>query len=153
MLIMTWFMNYFLMRSKWSKVQRYAPEVSIVLGTLGALALMGSTATLDTGKHNTDWHVKCATSFFVLTIVASLYNTFITYMVQKNTRSFNRVGLYAKYIVSAFLAVWLYLALFYKSPNKNFGNIVEYTLAYLILAYQLIIAYDMKDWNLQYELS
>lgn len=73
-------------------------------------------------------------------------------MVEKNSRSFNRVALYVKYIISALLAVWLYLALFYKSPNKDFGNIVEYTLAYLILAYQLIIAYDMKDWNLQYEL-
>lgn len=53
LLIMTWFLNYFLIRSKWSKVGRYLPEISVILGMMGALALMGSTATLDTGKHNT----------------------------------------------------------------------------------------------------
>lgn len=74
-------------------------------------------------------------------------------MVQRKTRAFKKGGLYVKYLVTMLMVVWLYLALFYKSPNKYFGNIVEYTLAYLILAYVAVIGYDMKDWRMEYQLQ
>lgn len=146
-------MNYFLLRSLDPKIIRYLPSISVILGVAGALCLMGSTATLDTGKHNMKWHTTCATSFFILTILACLYNTFISVMVQRKTRAFKKGGLYVKYFITMLMVVWLYLALFYKSPNKYFGNIVEYTLAYLILAYVAVIGYDMKDWRMEYQLQ
>jgi hypothetical protein len=150
---MTWVLNYFLLRSKCSRVRWFLPEVSVLLGTAGALALMGSTATLDTGKHNTGWHVKCATSFFLLTIFACLYNTFVSIMVQRTSHCFSRLSMVAKYILSALLAVWLYLALYSKNPNKNFGHVVEYVLAFLILGYVYVIGYDMRDFRLDYDLT
>lgn len=55
-----------------------------------------------------------------------------------------------KYLLSILLAVWLYEALYAKSPNKNFGNIVEYTLAFLILGYICVMGYDMRNFKLDY---
>jgi uncharacterized membrane protein YbjE (DUF340 family) len=114
---------------------------------------MGSTATLATGKHYIHWHTLCATTFFVLTILACLYNTLMCYLVSRKVHSFENGTMIVKYILTALLTVWLYLALFYHSPNKNFGNIVEYALAYLILAYIFLIGYDLKNFMLDYELE
>lgn len=141
------------MHSLYPKINRYFPGLSVFLGTAGALCLMGSTATLDTGKHRTDWHQTCATTFFVLTILASLYNTFISVVVYRKSKGFTKGGMLVKYLLTFLLFVWLCLALFYKSPNRYFGNIVEYTLAYLILGYVALIGYDMKDWRMAYEVN
>lgn len=74
-------------------------------------------------------------------------------MVQRTSHCFSRLSMVAKYILSALLAVWLYLALYSKNPNKNFGNVVEYVLAFLILGYVYVIGYDMRDFRLDYDLT
>lgn len=153
LLIMTWILNYFMLHSRCSKAGRFLPQLSVLLGCAGAVALMGSTATLDTGKHNTKWHVRCASSFFLLSIMACLYNTLVCCLIQRISNCFSRGSMIVRYALSALLAVWLYLALFAHSPNKNFGNIVEYTLAFLILGYVILMGYDMRSYKLDYELK
>ena len=56
---------------------------------MGGFLLMGSTANIDTGKQNTDWHVTCAGYFFKVTMIAQLLNTAL-YM--KLCFSFNAVS-------------------------------------------------------------
>jgi len=44
---------------------------------MGAFLLMGSTANIDTGQHNSKWHTECASKFFIFTVLAQLYNTIV----------------------------------------------------------------------------
>jgi hypothetical protein len=73
-------------------------------------------------------------------------------MVQKNTQSFEKGAIIAKYILTASILVCALLPTFY-SHHPNIGNVVEYELAYLILGYVFLLGYDMRHFNLDYELE
>ncbi len=151
---MTWFLNLFLLKTHYPHVGRYLPIISTLVGSVGAIALMGSTATLDTGKHDVKLHVKCATSFFLLTIFASIYNTFVSVIVEIRTHSFGIVSTVLKVVLSVLMAIWVYLDLTKgEQTNSTFGNIAEYTLAFLILGYVLVIAWDLRKFRLEYTLN
>ena len=85
LLILGWMTNNFYLRTIGKehvfRVKKYHPEVASILGIMGALLLMGNTATIDTGKINTKWHTTCATTFFIFTLVAQVYNTIIYWLI------------------------------------------------------------------------
>ena len=87
----------------------------MVLGIMGQLLLMGNTATIDTGRMNTKWHVTCASSFFVFTLIAQAYNTFICTILHQKTGTLSRPNLYFKYLLTALLVVQVIL-----STNSEF---------------------------------
>ena len=47
----------------------------MVMGIIGGMLLMGSTANLDTGRTHPKWHTFCASKFFIFTLLALIYNT------------------------------------------------------------------------------
>ena len=58
-------------------IKKYHTEVPLFIGIMGCLLLMGSTAFIDTGDFHETFHVICATSFFITTILAQVLNTII----------------------------------------------------------------------------
>lgn len=59
-------------------VRKLYPGFGTVLGIAGSMFLTASTALLDTGEHSTRWHVFCATTFFILTILSVWYHTCVS---------------------------------------------------------------------------
>jgi hypothetical protein len=82
---------------------------------MGAFALMGSTASVDTGIRNGNWHTACASSFFLLTILAQLYNTLISWIVYVNIKTINKNLLYLKSIHSFLVVLQIYISVNYGS--------------------------------------
>ena len=76
-----WFTNHFylqtLAQEKVINIHKFKSIIMLVIGIMGAFCLMGSTANIDTGKHNSEWHTWCASHFFILTLIAQIYNTVI----------------------------------------------------------------------------
>lgn len=85
LLALGWLTNHFYLRSiareKAFNIAKYHPEISMILGLIGSMLLMGSTANIDTGKSNGKWHGFCASNFFIFTILAQIYNTVIFWIV------------------------------------------------------------------------
>jgi len=79
----------------------------MIFGMMGAMLLMGSTANLDTGKRDDDWHVHCASSFFVFTFFGIHYNTILGWIVHLNIKSINLMNLYGKTIISILMIIQL----------------------------------------------
>jgi len=56
MIALGWLTNHFYLKSiakeKVFRINQYHPEIAMILGMIGAMLLMGSTANLDTGKRN-----------------------------------------------------------------------------------------------------
>lgn len=59
-MILGWLTNHFYLLSVAKEqafnVRKYYPELTVVLGLMGSMLLMGNTATIDTGKMNEKWH-------------------------------------------------------------------------------------------------
>lgn len=153
LLILTWIMHSFLLKMKYPKISKYLPSIFIILGTIGAIGLMAASATIDTGDYKNRPHVICAVVFFLATIIACIYNTLLCIIVHIKTKQFSKTNIWLKVIVSGMLFIWMMLALFYKSPYKYFGNVAEYSMTYLILAYILLLGRDMNKFILDYELK
>jgi hypothetical protein len=110
-----WMTNHFYLRSIAKEnafnIAKYHPEISMILGLIGSMLLMGSTANIDTGKSNGKWHTFCASNFFVFTILAQIYNTVIFWIVSQKIQAVNKNNLYLKLFVLALLAIQLIIAL------------------------------------------
>jgi hypothetical protein len=120
---------------------------------MGAIALMAASATIDTGVYKNHFHVICAVVFFLTTIIACAYKTIICLVVYFTTHHISKLNVILKTIVGGTLVIWTLLVLFYKSPNKYFTEIAEYSMTYLILAYVMLMSWDMKKFVLDYELN
>jgi hypothetical protein len=83
----------------------------MVLGLIGAMMLMGSTANIDTGKRNGKWHTFCASKFFIFTLVAQLYNTVIYCIVHKKIGVVSIANLYFKLVILVLLLVQLAISI------------------------------------------
>jgi hypothetical protein len=90
-------------------IRKYWPGVGAVLGITGAMFLMGSTANIDTGKHNEDWHVFCASNFFVLTILAMWYYTAMSAILYFKAKAGNKISVLLKITVSILIIFQIYL--------------------------------------------
>ncbi len=122
---------------------------------MGTFYLFGSTATIDTGKMNMKLHVHCAGMFFILTIASCMYNTVICWAVYQGTKKISKISIALKLILSGLLAFQLYLEFFKASglftlDNSDLSHILEYTLAFSLLGYILVMAYDLKDFKMAY---
>jgi len=82
----------------------------LVIGMLGSIALMGSTALIDTGYQNMTWHQHCAATFFVLTIIAQLYNTVIYGMLWYKNKFGNVVLVCIKIMIGVLFMIQIYLS-------------------------------------------
>lgn len=153
LLIMTWFLHYFWLRTKVAHAGRYLPEIFLFLGTIGAIGLMAASATIDTGVYKNHIHVICAVVFFLGTIWACIFDTLICLVIWRTKQTISQLNVTLKVIVSMSLFVWMILAIFYKSPYRYFTEVAEYSMTYLILAYALLIGRDLKGFVLDYELK
>lgn len=71
---------------------------------MGGLFLIVSTMAIDTGRTFDNLHNWCASSFFIFTILACLYNTFICYVLYSKTDRISKISMYTKLaFVFAFL--------------------------------------------------
>lgn len=87
----------------------------LVMGIMGAFLLMGSTANIDTGKHNSKWHTFCASKFFILTVAAQIYNTCVFAHLYFKYKAVSKVLTYAK-----IFHLVLVLIQFYVANQKNY---------------------------------
>lgn len=72
---------------------------------MGSILLMISTACLDTGYRSGSLHVHCASSFFVLSFFAILYNTVLYWLVYYHTQALNKTLLILKTVIAVFLII------------------------------------------------
>lgn len=79
------------------------------MGMAGSMFLMGSTATLDTGKHNTNWHVFCAGNFFIWNIFSVWYYTYISVVLYNKAKAGGKISLIIKVVLSALIVIQVYL--------------------------------------------
>lgn len=141
------------------KVNRYFPVVTVILGIMGAIGLMGSTANLDTGEDREIWHTTCASIFFVFTALAIYYNSFIATVLYSH-KVVSKVSYYKKVVLMILITIQVYLdfsngnsyGLFVSGPQgDNTGHILEYTASFSILFYIYLIGDDVKKYWIAYE--
>lgn len=115
LIILGWLTNEFYLRTiareKVFYIKKYHPEVATIIGSMGALLLMGSTANIDTGKMNDDWHVNCASAFFICTLVAQAYNTVIFWLIYNQIKTIS----YRNLLYKSFVFLLLIVQLIYSS--------------------------------------
>lgn len=163
LLILSWLINHFWVRQVSElanfKVLRFLPQIGLIFGIMGALGLMGSTANIDTGTHNSRWHTTCASIFFIGAGLSSTYNTFVaTAMCYYGVIS--KKDYLPKLILTVLLFIQVYISNHHGTTYGTFatgplGNdidhILEYTAAFTILFYIYIIGMDVRKYNLVYE--
>lgn len=128
---------------------------------MGGLLLMMSTACIDTGHMFELLHDVCATSFFIVTFFAQIYNTVIVIKIQKICKAFSQSNIYFKYVLLAVLAVQLF---FNFAPSvlsqcetagdaevmDNKSNFYEWTLTTTIISMFMSIGLDAGRFDLVY---
>jgi hypothetical protein len=127
------------------------PNVSLILGIMGGMCLMGSTANIDTGDVNGDWHTTFANAFFIITILAAFYNTFINIILYFNGKIISKWSFYSKIVYLILSIIQIYIQAFYASIH-NIDKIIEFTMTFTLLYYFFIIGNDLKKFNLCYKL-
>ena len=153
-MILGHFTNHFIIMQKcYDKVfqiKKYHPEIMLVMGIMGCLFLMGNTALIDTGIMNTPLHVACAGQFFICSILATFYNTFIGWILFRKAK----VSGCFSFILKLGLAVALFFQGYLSFSNSDIKggihNYLEFTLAFSVIGNFLILAYDARKWNFVY---
>ena len=116
---------------------------------MGGLLLMMSTTFIDTGYMVELPHDVCATSFFIVTFFAQIYNTVIVIDIQKKCNAFSQFNIYFKYALLAILAVQLFenFSSGYGfsgivTANDNKSNFLEWTLTTTLITMFMSIGLD-----------
>ncbi len=159
-LVLSHVMSYFWVcqtaRDHAFNISKYRPGIGTIMGMTGSMFLMGSTATLDTGKHNTNWHVFCAGNFFVWNIFSVWYYTYVSYILYSKVKAGGKVSLIIKVVLSFLIVIQVYLdtkahgLTIMHRLHSHLSNILEYTLAFSLLGFFLINAYDLRSYKLAY---
>ena len=137
-------------------IAKYKPGIGTVMGITGAMFLMGSTANLDTGKHNTSWHVFCAGNFFIWSILSVLYYTYQSVVLYTKLNAGGKIPTILKVVLSVLIIIQDYLdtttndRLFQHVLHSKLANILEYTLAFSILGFFPLLANDLKKFKMAY---
>eukprot|EP00919_Chromeraceae_sp_WS-2016_P011641 GHVR01027202.1.p1 GENE.GHVR01027202.1~~GHVR01027202.1.p1 ORF type:complete len:146 (-),score=8.91 GHVR01027202.1:42-479(-) len=131
---------------------------------MGTFLLMGSTALIDTGIMDDDLHVMCASTFFVFTLIAQLYNTILCWIIHQKTNKLSVTILWVKTFLVVVIFIQIYVSTAYGELNifKKFGNMndqygndvdkfIEWSLAYTILFGFFVMAQDLKQFIFVYE--
>ena len=161
-MILSYFLNHFYIRSvcyeNMIHINKYKPKVTLFLGTLGIFGLFVSTATIDTGKMNTQLHVLCAGLFFLLTIMACVYNSFIYLMIYlHHKRVIKFWSLMIKLVLSVALIIQVYLNetsisfLHDKSVSSDLDHYLEFTMAFTIEGFFILMGFDLKGYQMIYK--
>jgi len=128
LMMLGWFTNYFYLQSIAREhvfnIKQYYPQVNLVFGLMGGMLLMGNTATIDTGKMNEKWHTSCASSFFIFTLAAQLYNAIIYSLIYSKTKAVSYNNLLFKYVLIGLLVVQILLST-YQGGLGGFWNLTE----------------------------
>lgn len=156
--------NYFFLqtfcREHGINLKKYYPQIPLVLGIMGGLLLMGNTATIDTGKMNEKLHEFCASKFFIVTLIAQIYNTYICTDLQRKTHAISRTNLYLKYFVLFMLILQiidssikgegpLFEERFAVGSDKD--KFLEWTLTATVISNFLSIGLDVSKFEFVYE--
>jgi len=132
----------------------------MICGVMGAMLLMGSTANIDTGKRNGHWHTSCASSFFIFTLIALIYNTAISWIVYSNIKTLSKINLYFKTAIFASMLIQLLLSNIYgeigllgedKSLGNNMDKILEWSLTVTVILNFYSIGIDTKHFKFVYD--
>lgn len=150
-ILLGWMTNTFYLRTvakeKGFHIQRYQPQIPMVLGMMGALFITVSTATLDTGERKGKLHVHCASGFFICTYFAILYNTAIYWVTQNKTRALNGRLLIWKTVIAGILAAMTIYNSFSVGPDglkSTKGIILEWSASYTVAAYFFVMSKDVE---------
>ena len=160
-MILSFFFNYFyiitISKEHAFHVKKYKPKITLLLGILGIMALFGNTATIDTGRMNEKWHVTCAGTFFVLTILACLYNTILFWIIYLKIKTVKLWSLILKTILSVGLILQAYLDVesgslgSYESfKSSDLAHYLEFTLAFTLLGYFAVMGADLRGFKMVY---
>jgi hypothetical protein len=133
MIALGWLTNHFYLKTiskeQVFRIDKYHPEIPMILGMIGAMLLMGSTANIDTGKRDGKWHTFCASKFFIFTLVAQIYNTVVCSIVYSKIKTLSRVNLYCKQGLVGLMLVQLYISTSYGGgvfeEEKEFGSVIN----------------------------
>jgi uncharacterized membrane protein (DUF2068 family) len=163
LVLLGWLANHFFLKSvareKTLRLGRYRPEVSLILGMMGAMCLMGSTANIDTGVHNGHWHQRCAASFFLLTSLAIFYNTFLCWVVYSKASGITATSMAVKAILTLLMILQMAISWKYGESGtggqirSDIGNIIEWTYSFTIAFVYLSMGSDAKAFMFVYEYS
>lgn len=125
------------------------------MGIAGSMFLMGSTSTLDTGKHNTNWHVFCAGNFFVWNIFAVWLHTYQSVILYTKLKAGGKISVIVKVVISVLILFQVLLdtkaannSLFEERLHSHLSNVLEYTIAFSLLGFFLIFAYDLRKFKM-----
>ena len=115
----------------------------MIMGMIGAMMLMGSTANIDTGRTHPKWHTFCASKFFIFTVLAQIYNTVIYCIVKRKIGKVSLNNIYFKLILLGLLILQLGISIYYgvdieeESVGSEFesviGKILEWTLTTTVI--------------------
>jgi hypothetical protein len=167
LMLLGWFVNHFYIQNVGVEnvinIHQYKPSIMLVIGIIGSFLLMGTTATIDTGKMNDKWHNSCASSFFIFTLIAQIYNTAIFSHLYFKYNAVSRTSTYLKIIHLVLLIIQLL-----ESTNSKLwthygekfeendlmgdkGIFLEWTLTLTVVFGFLIMSMDVKNFNFVYE--
>lgn len=68
---------------------------------------MGSTANIDTGIRNHEWHQHCAAAFFLFTSLALFYITYISYVAFRKLKAISTQSMLTKGLLCLLLVIQL----------------------------------------------
>lgn len=119
LLLLGWVVNHYFLKTiakeHTFRIEKYRPEVSLIMGMMGALGLMGSTANIDTGIRNGSWHQRCAATFFLFTSLALYYNTFVNWIVYSHFRGISKLSMAIKAFITLLMIIQMAISYFYNT--------------------------------------
>lgn len=163
--ILGWLTNHFYLKSisreKTFRIETYHPEVAMILGMMGGMLLMGSTANIDTGKRNQKWHTFCASRFFIFTLLAQIYNTVIYCIVYSKIKTVSLSNIYFKLVIFAAILLQLFISYEYGASEfeveggevNSIAVILEWTLTITVISNFYSMGLDVENFKFVYEMK
>lgn len=164
LIVLGWLTNHFYLKSICKeaafRLDKYLPQIPLILGMIGGMMLMGSTANLDTGKQSSNWHTFCASRFFLFTVLALIFNTVLYYIVHSKIGKVRTANLYFKLVMLGAIVLQLYISATYGEFDaetwEGLGSVnvfLEWTLTLTVLANFYSIGVDVEGFQFVYEVT
>lgn len=161
LIVLGWMTNYFFLktvcRESGINLAKYHPLAPLTAGVAAGCLLMGSTGAIDTGHFNETFHVICATSFFILTFFAQIYNTVVVALLSQKTKLISTCNVYVKYGILVLLGVqFIYSSIGgldledIVSLGSSKSNFLEWTMTATIIGMFLSIGADVWGYEFVY---
>lgn len=118
---------------------------------------MGNTGTIDTGVMNWTWHGICASTFFILTFAAQIYNTLICRKMKQAGARLSNINMKVKYFILVLLLIQLVYSVLpgtdgleNEELNSKKSNFTEWTLTATVISMFLSIGMDANQFEFVY---